>query len=115
MRRPPDALPRFTKAETWVHRTTALLVAVLAFTGASLYDEPLTLLVGHRPQVELTHIVGGLLLPVPMLVGLVTSAALRRDVAILGRLTRVDRQWLRRRDRRRAELRVGKFNGGQKI
>src|SRR4051812_17555590 len=115
MGRPPDALPRFTRAETWVHRTTAVLVAVLAFTGASLYYEPLTLLVAHRPQVELTHIVAGLLLPVPMLVGLVVSAALRADVATLGRLTRVDRQWLRRRDRRRAALPVGKFNGGQKI
>jgi formate dehydrogenase subunit gamma len=115
MHRPPDALPRFTPAETWVHRTTALLVAALTFTGASLYYEPLVLLVAHRPQVELAHIVAGLLLPVPMVVGLVRSPALRGDVAILNRLTVTDRQWLRRRDRRRAGLPVGKFNGGQKI
>lgn len=98
-----------------MHRTTAALVGVLAFTGAALYYEPLTLLVAHRPQVELTHIVAGLLLPVPMVAGLLLSTALRRDVAVLNRLTRVDRQWLRRRDRRRAGLPVGKFNGGQKI
>src|SRR4051812_48484635 len=115
MRRPPDALPRFTRAETWVHRTTAALVGVLAFTGAALYYEPLTLLVGRRPQVELTHIVAGLLLPLPMLAGLVASRELRADVATLGRLTRVDKAWLRRRDRRRAGLAVGKFNGGQKL
>jgi formate dehydrogenase subunit gamma len=115
MRRPPDALPRFTPAETWVHRTTAVLVGVLAFTGASLYYQPLTLLVAHRPQVELTHIVAGLILPVPTLAGLVWSPALRRDIAVLNRLTVTDRQWLRRRDRRRAGLAVGKFNGGQKI
>ena len=115
MRPPPDALPRFTTVETWVHRGTALLVAALFATGAALYYEPLTLLVGRRPQVELAHIVAGLLLPLPMVAGLIASPELRDDVAILGRLTRVDRQWLRRRDRRRAGLRVGKFNGGQKI
>jgi formate dehydrogenase subunit gamma len=36
-------------------------------------------------------------------------------VRTLGRLTRVDRLWLRRRDRRKARLAVGKFNGGQKL
>ena len=98
-----------------MHRATAAVVAALFASGAALYYEPLTLLVGRRPQVELAHIVAGLLLPLPMVVGLVTSAELRGDVAILGRLTRVDRTWLRRRDRRRARLPVGKFNGGQKL
>lgn len=115
MNRSPATLPRFTRAETWVHRSTAVLVAVLTFTGAALYYEPLTLLVGRRPLMELTHLVAGLLLPLPMVVGLGLSPALRRDVRLLNRLTKVDRQWLRRRDRRSAGLAVGKFNGGQKL
>ncbi|MDQ1696739.1 MAG: formate dehydrogenase subunit gamma [Frankiaceae bacterium] len=115
MRTRGDTLPRFTRTETWVHRTTALLVGVLAITGATLYYEPLALLFSRRPLVEGTHIVAGLLLPLPMLVGLFVSPALRADVSVLNRMTTTDRQWLRRRDRRRADLPVGKFNGGQKL
>jgi formate dehydrogenase subunit gamma len=110
-----DTLPRFTPAERWVHRTTAALVAVLTATGAILYYEPLALLFSRRLIVEGTHIAAGLLLPVPTLVGLVLSPALRADVAILNRLTTTDRLWLRRRDRRTARIPNGKFNGGQKL
>lgn len=112
---PPDRLPRFTRAETWVHRLTAALVGVLAGTGAILYDEQLALLVGRRIIVEGTHIVAGLLLPIPMLVGLWRSPQLRADVRALGRFAPSDWQWLRRTDRRIAGLPVGKFNGGQKL
>ena len=111
----PDRLPRFTPVERWVHRTTAVLVAVLFATGAVLYLEPLALVVGRRLLVEGLHVTAGLLLPVPMLVGLFVSPELRGDVAVLGRFEAVDGQWLRRRDRRRAGLPVGKFNGGQKL
>ena len=97
-----------------MHRSTAVLVGVLAFTGASLYYEPLALLISRRPLVEATHILAGLALPVPTLLAL-ASPAFRADVRTLGRLTRADRAWLRRRDRRRAGLPVGKFNGGQKL
>jgi formate dehydrogenase subunit gamma len=110
-----STLPRFTRTEKWVHRTTGALVAVLTFTGATLYVEQLALLIGRRPLVEGTHIAAGLALPVPMLVGLLVSPALRADVRALGRFAPVDWTWLRRRDRRRARLPVGKFNGGQKL
>src|SRR4051794_7377446 len=110
-----DTLPRFTAAERWVHRTTGFLIAVLTVTGSILYYEPFALAVGRRPTVEGLHIAAGLLLPVPTLIGLLLSPALRADVHILGRLTRTDREWLRRRDRRTARLPVGKFNGGQKL
>jgi formate dehydrogenase subunit gamma len=113
--RAPAKVRRFTVAERWVHRTTAALVGVLTFTGAALYYEPLTLLVGRRTLVEGVHLVAGLLLPVPVAVGLLVSAALRADVRVLDRMTVADRQWLRRRDRRTAGLAVGKFNGGQKL
>jgi formate dehydrogenase subunit gamma len=111
----PETIPRFTPGETWVHRSTAVLVAVLAFTGATLYYEPLSLLISRRPLVEGTHVVAGLLLPFPMLIGLLRSASLRADVRILSRITGPDRQWLRRRDRRKARLPIGKFNAGQKL
>jgi len=106
---------RFTAAERWVHRTTGVIVAALTVTGATLYYEPFALAVGRRPLVEGLHIAAGLLLPVPTIVGLVISPALRRDVSVLNRMTRTDWQWLRRKDRRIARLPVGKFNGGQKL
>ena len=111
----PDTLPRFTPTEKWVHRSTAVLIAVLTVTGSVLYYEPFALAVGRRPTVEATHIAAGLLLPIPALVGAVVSPALRRDFAILGRMTSIDWQWLRRKDRRVARLPIGKFNGGQKL
>jgi len=114
MRR-PDLLPRFSPAERRVHRATGILVGLLALTGAALYVPSLALLVGRRTAVEGTHIVAGLLLPVPTLLGLALSPALRADVRLLNRMTATDRQWLRRRDRRTARLPVGKFNGGQKL
>lgn len=114
MRR-PESLPRFSRGERLVHRSTAVLVAVLAFTGAALYVPSLALLVGRRPAVEGVHIVAGLLLPIPTLLGLVFSASLRNDLRALNRMTGTDWRWLRRRDRRSARLAVGKFNGGQKL
>jgi formate dehydrogenase subunit gamma len=111
----PEKLPRFSRAETWVHRLTAAVVGVLTATGAVLYDEQLSLLVGRRVVVEGVHIAAGLVLPLPMLVGLLVSPQLRSDVHVLGRFSPIDWQWLRRRDRRTAGLAVGKFNGGQKL
>jgi len=111
----PETLPRFTAAERWVHRSTGVVVTVLTVTGAVLYYEPFALAVGRRPLVEGVHIAAGLLLPLPTVVGLFVSPALRRDVSILNRMTRTDWQWLRRKDRRIARLPVGKFNGGQKL
>jgi formate dehydrogenase subunit gamma len=108
-------LVRFSRGERRVHRGTAVLVAVLALTGAALYVPSLALLVGRRTAIEAVHIVAGLLLPIPTLAGLAMSSSLRADVHALNRMTRTDWRWLRRRDRRTAGLRVGKFNGGQKL
>jgi len=108
-------LHRFSPGERWVHRSTALLVGVLTLTGAALYVPSLALLVGRRTTVEAAHVVAGLLLPLPTLIGLATSAWLRADVQALNRMTHTDWVWLRRRDRRAAGLPVGKFNGGQKL
>lgn len=111
----PTLLPRFTRGELWVHRTTAALVAVLTVTGSVLYYEPFALAVGRRPLVEGLHIAAGLLLPVPTVIGLAASPAFRRDVHVLGQMSHLDWLWLRRGDRRTARLPIGKFNGGQKL
>lgn len=114
--RPSDpTIPRFSRGERRVHRTTTVLVAVLALTGAALYIPSLALLVGRRTAIEAVHIVAGLLLPVPTLAGLAMSPGLRSDVRVLNRMSRTDWRWLRRRGRRTAGLPVGKFNGGQKL
>src|SRR5690348_10578851 len=115
MRPSADRGPRFTAAERWVHQTTAVLVGVLFATGFALYYEPLALVVSRRALVEITHEIAGLLLPLPMAIGLVLSPAMRADVARLNRMLPVDRDWLRRHDRRRAGLALDKFNGGQKL
>jgi len=112
---PPDLLPRFTRTETLVHRTTSLLVFALLATGIALYVPSLSVLVGRRSLLASIHVACGLVLPVPMLLGLLSSPELRTDVASLGRFVGDDAAWLRRRDRRSSGLRVGKFNAGQKL
>ncbi|MFJ5778354.1 cytochrome b/b6 domain-containing protein [Streptomyces sp. NPDC093094] len=112
-----DGLPRFTPAERWVHRTTALLMGVCVATAACLYIPELAQLVGRRALVVRLHEWAGLALPVPLLAGL-ASRALRADLGRLNRFGPHDRLWLRavlRRDRRPSARPAGKFNAGQKI
>lgn len=114
MSRSADLLHRFTRAERWVHRWTALLMGVCLLTAAALYVGPLAVLVGRRQLVGKIHVVSGLALPVPVLLGWL-SAAFRADVRRLNRFGPVDATWLRSRDRRSGRLAVGKFNAGQKL
>lgn len=111
---PPPELPRFGSATRAVHRATAVLGGICLATAAVLYLEPLAVLVGRHGLVVDVHVWSGLALPVPVLLGW-ASAAVRADARLLNRFDRVDGTWLRRRDRRRAELPVGKFNAGQKL
>jgi formate dehydrogenase subunit gamma len=108
---------RFSRAERWVHRTTAALMGVCVVTAACLYIPPLAELVGRRELVVRVHEWAGLALPVPVLAGL-ASRAFRADLGRLNRFGRHDRVWLRaalRRDKRHASRPAGKFNAGQKI
>lgn len=105
---------RFTRAERWVHRATALLMGTCLMTAFVLYYGPLSLAVGHRHVVELVHVYAGYALPVPMLLGL-GSAAYRADLRVLNRFTPEDWRWLRSRNRRDGSFGVGKFNAGQKL
>jgi formate dehydrogenase subunit gamma len=107
---------RFSPAERWVHRTTAILMGVCVLSAACLYLPQLAELVGRRELVVRIHEWSGLLLPVPVLAGL-ASRAFRADLRLLNRFAPYDRVWLRaalRRDDRPESRPAGKFNAGQK-
>ncbi|MFI6814506.1 cytochrome b/b6 domain-containing protein [Nonomuraea sp. NPDC050328] len=113
--RPDGPLPRFSRAERLVHRVTAGLLLLCAGTAACLYLPPLAQLVGRRHLMVVVHEWSGLLLPVPVLLGL-TSRAFRADLRRLNRFAPYDRQWLRAVRRGTPGPRpAGKFNAGQKL
>ncbi|MFE1310011.1 cytochrome b/b6 domain-containing protein [Streptomyces sp. NPDC058755] len=108
---------RFSRAERWVHRTTAALMGVCVVTAACLYIPQLAVLVGRRALVVRIHECAGLALPVPVLLGL-ASRAFRTDLRFLNRFGPHDRVWLRAvlvRDKRHSSRPAGKFNAGQKV
>lgn len=115
---PPAArVHRFSRAERWVHRTTAALMGVCVVTAAVLYIPQLAVLVGRRELVVRVHECAGLALPVPVLLGL-ASRAFRADLRFLNRFGPHDKLWLRAalaRDARPSSRPAGKFNAYQKI
>jgi formate dehydrogenase subunit gamma len=129
--RPPDRaarsgtlLVRFDRVERVVHWINAALFLILVVTGAALYLEPLSRLIGRRALVENIHVYTGLALPIPVIIALCGSwgKGLRADLRRFNRWTKDDREWLRalpqarsERRRRSKHIRVGKFNAGQKL
>ncbi len=111
---PADRLARFARAERWVHRATAALMLTCIVTAGFLYVPELSQLVGRRRLVVVVHEWAGLLLPAPLLLGLV-SRALRADLSRLGRFVRADRRWLAAVLHRSPRRPAGKFNAGQKL
>ncbi|WP_354639135.1 cytochrome b/b6 domain-containing protein [Kitasatospora camelliae] len=107
-------VPRFVRAERWVHRGTSALMLVCLATAACLYYPPLSQLVGRRRPIAVVHEWCGLALPVPLLLGL-ASRALRADLGRLNRFTAHDRAWLHAVLRRSPRRPAGKFNAGQKL
>ena len=105
---------RFSRGEVAVHATFALLVFVAIGSAALLWYDPLAQWFGRRELATRIHTVTGLLLPVPLALGLL-SAAFRADAGRLERFTRADRAWLRSRDRRSGRIPVDRFNAGQKL
>ncbi|MGP3998837.1 cytochrome b/b6 domain-containing protein [Streptomyces sp. 8N706] len=108
---------RFTPAERWVHRATAVLMGICMVTAGCLYLPFLAELVGRRALVVTLHQWSGLLLPAPALLGLF-SRAFRSDLRRLNRFGSHDRRWLRaalRRGQRAPSRPAGKFNAGQKL
>lgn len=113
---PAGSVERFAVIERVVHWANALWWLVLLGTGAVLYIGSLSALVGRRQLVETIHVITGLSLPAPLLLGLLAPwrRPLARDLRRLGRWIPEDTRWLRSRGRAEG-LRLGKFNGGQKL
>ncbi|WP_243638931.1 cytochrome b/b6 domain-containing protein [Streptacidiphilus pinicola] len=112
----PDELRRFTTAERWVHRTTAVTMMVAIVTAAFLYLPQLAELVGRRRLLVTVHEWSGVLLPLPLAVGL-GFRSVRADLRRLNRFRPEDHGWAWRAMRhgtRRAGP-AGKFNAGQKL
>ncbi|WP_063775187.1 cytochrome b/b6 domain-containing protein [Streptacidiphilus anmyonensis] len=112
----PDELRRFTVAERWVHRTTSTLMIVAILSAAFLYLPQLAEIVGRRRLLVTVHEWSGVLLPLPLAVGL-GFRSVRADLRRLNRFRPEDRGWAWRAVRhgtRRAGP-AGKFNAGQKL
>lgn len=108
---------RFSRAERLIHRGTTLLMLLCVATAACLYFPPLAQLLGRRHLVVIVHEWSGILLPVPFLLGLISSTFLA-NLRKLNRFTEYDREWLRAVRKRSPSPRArpaGKFNAGQKI
>ena len=109
-----ESLPRFTRAERWVHRTFGMVMGALLITGALLFFPDLGGIIGNRPAVSLIHEIAGWVVPIPLLLALM-SRAFRADARRLNRFLPSDWEWLRSRDRRTGRIKVDKFNAGQKL
>jgi formate dehydrogenase subunit gamma len=85
-------------------------------TAAALAFAPISTFVGRRSLVRQVHVISGLLLLVPIVVGLLGrwGARLRADVRALDRFDAFDRRWLRTAGRD-PFVQPGKFHPGQKL
>lgn len=117
-------LLRFDRVERAVHWVNAALFGILLLTGAALYLEPISALIGRRHLVEEIHVYCGLALPLPVIIGVAGhwGKGLRADLRRFNRWIEDDRMWMRavgtgreRRQAARRRLRLGKFNAGQKL
>jgi formate dehydrogenase subunit gamma len=114
-RRPERTIVRFDAVTRVAHWVTAVLAGVLLVTGSILYVPELSAVIGRREILATIHVWCGVLLFVPVLVGVAAGRlgrGLRADLVELGRWDDTDRRWLRRRTR---DVPGGKFNGGQKL
>jgi formate dehydrogenase subunit gamma len=105
---------RFARPEVIVHAVFAALVFVAIASAALLWFDPLAQWFGRRAAVSRVHLIAGLMLPLPLTLGLL-SASFRRDARRLERFTAEDREWLRSSDRRSGRIPVDRFNAGQKL
>src|ERR1035438_4237142 len=138
-------LARFDLVERLVHWSTAIMMLTLIVTGAILYRPSLALRVGHRGLVENIHVITGLSLLGPLVLGVAGPWRKRliKDLRRFDRWGASDFDWFRGPARRRATAVIravrrfargepstfdwfrgpprrsglprDKFNGGQKI
>ena len=114
-------LLRFDAAERVVHWANATLFAIVMATAFILYIPPISAEVGRRELVVTIHVYAGLLLPIPLLLGVVGTRwgrQLRADLHRINRWIPEDRLWLRAKGwkhDRVGRIPQGKFNAGQKL
>ena len=109
-------LARFDLVERLVHWSTAIMMLTLIVTGAILYLPALALRVGHRGLIENIHVITGLSLLGPLVLGAVGPWRKRliKDLRRFDRWGASDFDWFKS-GARRSGLPRDKFNGGQKI
>lgn len=112
-------LARFDLLERIVHGINAILFAILMATASVLYVPFVSAIVGRRELVKTIHVYAGLLLPFPVLLGIVLGRRFRDDLRRLNRWIPDDVAWLRARQWKRGRtgggVWLGKFNPGQKL
>jgi len=111
-----DELRRFTTAERWVHRTTSTLMMAAILTALFLYVPGFAELVGRRRLLVVVHEWSGILLPLPLALGLFFKG-IRADMRSLDRFGPQDKGWVWRAVRHGTGTAgpAGKFNAGQKL
>lgn len=110
---PAGQVLRFSHVERAVHWSTGALILALIATAIVLYVPSVSERVGRRASVRDIHVWSGVLLPLPVLLGL-SSARLRRDLRRLARWDPLDLRWVRSLGRDPSAP-PGKFNAGQKL
>jgi formate dehydrogenase subunit gamma len=114
---PPDEpIVRFDRVERIAHWVNAVLFGLVMFTGSILYIGELSVLFGNREIVRFIHVYCGLAIPVAFLVayGGRWGRGLRRDFSRINRWSKDDKRWFRTMGRDQ-QVRLGKFNSGQKL
>jgi formate dehydrogenase subunit gamma len=109
-------LIRFDVLERATHWSTALLFAILMATGLALYFPSVEAIVGRRELLAQIHLWTGIVLPVPILVGLAGpwGRRLRRDMKRINKWTPAEIRWLRTMGTEGGPV-TDKFNPGQKL
>lgn len=103
--------------ERAAHWLTAGLFIVLMLTAAPLYISSISVLVGRRELMRTIHVYAGLVLPLPIVVGVLSrrwGQGLRSDLSRMNLWDSDDRRWIRTWGRD-PTVRSGKFNAGQKL
>ena len=113
---PVDELRRFSTAERWVHRTTSTLMMTAIVTALCLYVPGFAEIVGRRRLLVVVHEWSGILLPLPLALGLFFKGV-RADLRSLDRFGPQDKGWVWRAVRHGTGTAgpAGKFNAGQKL
>jgi formate dehydrogenase subunit gamma len=115
----PDSrgdIQRFDSAERLIHWTTALLMILCIGSIVAIQIPSAMVFFGGRTILRIAHILTGILLPVPLWLGLVlskNSKCLKKDLYSLGHFTKEDFKWIRYWGNNKT-LKLKKFNGGQK-